>query len=340
LHLFRVCIGGLLVAGALPLSGAPAKSQTPAAARPGARTVMDAHNCYPYFEWWHDRIDRALSTGTPLAIEQDLLWHTDTKTGRSWSVVSHGAPSTGNEPTLKKYFFERIRPIIEQALREGNRGDWPLITLNLDLKSEEPQHLAEIWQTLSAYADWLTSAEKTDNLQKISPLHVKPLLVLTGESEAQKIIFYDQVPLGRRLLVFGAVKTNTKDWTAAPEVLAPNSADNYHRWWNNSWKVVEDAGQENAGEWTTAKETRLAALVRYAHRQNLWIRFYTLDGATREELSAHGWFKTYNFGSREAASERWNAAIRAGADYVASDQYEAFAEAIRSNTGYEHTQSH
>jgi hypothetical protein len=81
-------------------------------------------------------------------------------------------------------------------------------------------------------------------------------------------------------------------------------------------------------------------LVRYAHRQNLRIRFYTLDGATREELSAHGWFKTYNFGSREAASERWNAAIRAGANYVFSDQYEAFAEAIRSNTVHEHTRSH
>ena len=44
---------------------------------PGSRSVMDAHNCYPYFEWWGDRIDRALSTGTPLAIEQDLAWHTD-----------------------------------------------------------------------------------------------------------------------------------------------------------------------------------------------------------------------------------------------------------------------
>lgn len=37
---------------------------------PGSRTLMDAHNCYPYFEWWSDRIDRALSAGTPLAIEQ------------------------------------------------------------------------------------------------------------------------------------------------------------------------------------------------------------------------------------------------------------------------------
>jgi len=331
MNLFRNCIGSLLLAGALLVCGAPAKPQSTAAAQPGARSVMDAHNCYPYFEWWYDRIDRALSTGAPLAIEQDLLWHTDTKTGRSWSVVSHGAPSTGNEPTLKQYFFERIRRIIEKALREGNRDDWPLITLNLDLKSEEPQHLAEIWQTLSKYADWITTAEKTNDIQKVSSLDVKPLLVLTGESEAQKTVFYDQVPLGRRLLVFGAVKTNSKDWTAAPDVLAPHPADNYRRWWNNGWKVIESAGQENAGEWTAAKERRLAALVRYAHRQNLWIRFYTLDGATREELSAHGWFKTYNFGSIEAASERWNAAIHAGADYIASDQYEALSEAIRKS---------
>ena len=35
---------------------------------PASRTVMDARNCYPYYEWWYDRIDRALSAGTPLAI--------------------------------------------------------------------------------------------------------------------------------------------------------------------------------------------------------------------------------------------------------------------------------
>jgi hypothetical protein len=35
---------------------------------------MDAHNCYPYFGWWADRIDRTLSEGTPLALEQDSYW--------------------------------------------------------------------------------------------------------------------------------------------------------------------------------------------------------------------------------------------------------------------------
>src|SRR5690349_17770900 len=76
--------------------------QTP---QPGSRTLMDAHNCYPYSEWWSDRIDRALAAGTPLAIEQDLGWYTDAKTGKSWSVVTHGNPITGEEPTMEQYFF-------------------------------------------------------------------------------------------------------------------------------------------------------------------------------------------------------------------------------------------
>src|ERR1700752_2444386 len=75
------------------------------APEPGSRTLMDAHNCYPYFEWWSDRIDRALSAGTPLAIEQDLGWYTDEKTGKSWSVVTHGGEMSGHEPTMEQYFF-------------------------------------------------------------------------------------------------------------------------------------------------------------------------------------------------------------------------------------------
>src|SRR5258708_39974554 len=56
------------------------------AAAPGVRVVMDAHNCYPYFEWWGDRMERALSGGVPLAVEQDLYWYTDPKTGGARSV--------------------------------------------------------------------------------------------------------------------------------------------------------------------------------------------------------------------------------------------------------------
>ena len=298
---------------------------------PGSRSVMDAHNCYPYYEWWYDRIDRALSAGTPVAIEQDLYWYTDPKTGKSWSVVAHGDPISGHEPTMEHYFFDRVRPIVERAIKEGNHGDWPLITLNLDFKTEEPAHLQDVWALLTKYQDWLTTAPKTADPAKVQTLTVRPILVLTGESDVQQSVFYDAVPDGGQLLVFGAVHTNNlTDSMAAPDVLEPEPANNYRRWWNNSWSVVEKGGQAHAGVWTRAAEDRLRLLVRHAHSHNLWIRFYTLDGATDKEESCNGWFRSYNFGSLVAAKERWRAARSAGVDYIASDQYELLAAFLRN----------
>jgi len=300
------------------------------AAHPGARTIMDAHNCYPYFEWWYDRIDRALSAGTPLAIEQDLYWYTDPKTGKSESLVAHGEPVSGHEPTMEHYFFDRVRPIVEQALKDGDHGDWPLITLNLDFKTEEPQHLEAVWALLTKYQDWLTTARKTGDPATVEKLTVRPILVLTGESDAQQKVFYDQVPVGSNLLVFGSVHAHTETPMAPPQVIDSERASNYRRWWNNPWSVVEQEGQRYAGDWTPADLERLRSLVAHAHEQGLWIRFYTLDGATEKELSCNGWFHGYNFGSLAAAEERWRAARTAGVDYIASDQYEQLASFLRN----------
>jgi hypothetical protein len=299
---------------------------------PGSRTLMDAHNCYPYFEWWSDRIDRALSVGTPLAIEQDLAWYTDAKTGRSWSIVTHGEPMSGQEPTMEHYFFDKVRPIVEKALRDGNRGDWPLITLNLDFKDNKPEHLAAVLALLRKYQSWLTSSVKTANEGDVPAFDVKPILVLTGQADAQQVVFYDQLNVGDRVLLFGSIHSEDKDPAAAPEVIGAEKATNYRRWWNNSWDVVEAAGQAHAGEWTSEKMNRLRALVERAHANGLWIRFYTLDGATEAELSCHGWFHGYNFGSLEAARLRWRAAIAAHVDYLASDQYELVGKEVRTSS--------
>ena len=297
--------------------------------QPGSRTLMDAHNCYPYFEWWSDRIDRALSAGTPLAIEQDLGWYTDAETGKSWSVVTHGDPITGEEPTMEQYFFAHVRSVVEQALKDGNHGDWPLITLNLDFKDNRPQHLAAVLALLRKYQAWLTSAPKGQGIATVQPLDVKPILVLTGEPDAQQTVFYDQLRSGDRVLAFGAIHTADKDPHAGPEVIGAEKANNYRRWWNNPWQVVEPVGQQHAGEWTSEKEKRLRALVERAHANGLWIRFYTLDGAATDELSCRGWFRDYNFGSLDAARVRWRAAIAAHVDYLASDQYELLGAEIR-----------
>lgn len=182
------------------------------------------------------------------------------------------------------------------------------MALNLDLKTEKPAHLRAIWALLSKYQDWITTARRTNDPNRLERLNVRPILVLTGESDAQQAVFYDEVPVGEPLLVFGAAHTNTKNPMAAPEVLEPAPATNYRRWWNNSWAIVEQGGQQHAGEWTEADAERLRSLVAHAHRHSLWIRFYTLDGATDEQESCNGWFRSYNFGSLAAAEERWRAA--------------------------------
>lgn len=296
---------------------------------PGSRTMMDAHNCYPYWEWWSDRIDRALSAGPPLAIEQDLAWYTNSVTGKSWSVVTHGAPLSGHEPTMEHYFFDRVRPIVEQTLKNGNRGNWPLITLNLDFKDDKPEHLAAVLELLRKYQPWITTARKGESISDQQPLDVKPILVLTGESDAQQKVFYDDLKTGDSVLAFGAIHTESKDPQSHPEELSPEKANNYRRWWNNPWRVVEAGGQQHAGDWTNEKRARLRALVDHAHANGLWIRFYTLDGATEKELSANGWFHSYNFGSLDAARLRWQEAITAGVDYIASDQYELLKDEVR-----------
>ncbi len=61
-----------------------------------------------------------------------------------------------------------------------------------------------------------------------------------------------------------------------------------------------------------------------------WIRFYTLDGLPDRDLRKHGWDKDYNFGSMERVSLRWKAAIDAGVDFLATDQYEDLAQLVRS----------
>jgi hypothetical protein len=294
---------------------------------PGMRSVNDAHNCYPYDGQWNDRIDRALSTGTPVAIEQDLNWYKPAGGDEGRVLVAHGGKLAGDEPDFETYFFRRIRPVVEAALKNPDHSQWPLITLNLDFKTEETEELLAVWAILERYHSWLTTAPRLDG-KGVAKLQVGPVLVLNGPSDEQQKIFYDAVPVGATLLTFGAVHTDMHSITAAPQMIEAEPASNYRRWWNNPWTVVEPMGQSKTGEWTAESDARLKALVAHAHSQGLWIRFYTLDGTTDQELKANGWYKQYDFADLNAARQRWKAAIAANVDYLASDQYEEVGKLI------------
>jgi hypothetical protein len=292
------------------------------------RPLVDAHNCYPYQGRWADRIERALKTGFPVAIEQDIAMY------GGQPVVSHSDKPTGGEPTLRQHFFEHVRPLIESALAANDRSRWPLIVLHFDFKSVQPELLRSVWKLLGEYEPWMTTAPKGADPRVLAAFDPKPLLVLTEDADEQEEVFFRALPVGAKLRVFGSAhkftvhaRSQQENWhlqaTLAPKELLPDPPSNYRRWWNNSWYAVEEGGQRRAGEWTPADDKRLRALVDHAHALGYWIRFYTLNGYAPAEN--RGWDDNYNFGSRAAVQARWQAAIAAGVNLIATDQYEDLA---------------
>lgn len=301
----------------------------------GGKPLVDAHNCYPEDGKWADRIDRALSTGLPVAIEQDIAGYRDPATGELIPKVAHSPKVGASEPTLRAYFFERVRPIIEKALA-GNKKQWPVFVLHFDFKDNNPEVLRAVWKLLGEYEEWITTAPKADDPKHLEPFTWKPLLVLTEDNDNQQQVFFDEVPVGQRLRLFGSAHTNQAIFKglnrqqatyamahAAPDQLLTDPPTNYRRWWNNAWALIEEGGQRKAGEWTPEDQQRLERVVEHAHRMGYWIRFYTLDGFTKEE--SQGWNEGYNFGSRAAVEARWKATLGAGVDMIATDQYEELA---------------
>jgi len=311
---------------------------------PGSRFQILAHNAYPDHGKYTDRLDRALAAGLPCVIEQDLAWVD------GQSLMIHGARNAGagGDPTLESYFFPKVKPIVEQALKDGNKGNWPLITLYLDIKNDPPEHMEAIAKVLDKYDSWLTTAVKTADITKQSPLDLKPMMILVEDKQgdtAKQAIFYDRVPVGGKIRAFGTPPKFDENPNKLPRekraeavaylstielaTLLPKRADNYHRWFITNWAFIEKGGETGAGEWTPAAEARLKKFVEYGHKMGYLVGFYCLDGYTDAENQ--GWDKDYNFGSKEKVMPRWQAVARAHADIVSTDQMEAFAAAIKAS---------
>ena len=307
----------------------------------GNRSMLDAHNCYPYEGRWNDRVQRALRSGYPVSIEQDLAWYIDPLTDAGRVVVSHTPHPTGDEPTLRAYFFEQVRPVIEKAIAENKTETWPVVVLHFDFKDNRPELLKAVWQLLREYEPWLSTAAKASDISKLQPIHKGPLLVITEDSDEQQKVFYDDLPVGGKLRLFGSAHTATAPklsmpelihWavTVSPKELLSEKPTNYRRWWNSSWYTVEEGGQHRAGDWTSADDLRLRALVDHAHDLGFWVRFYTLDGFAPDQDK--GWGQGYNFGSVEAVRLRWRAAVTAGVNFIATDQYEDLPAFLQQNS--------
>ena len=308
-----------------PLSSLPLRLRTAAAAQeparfePGRRVLLDAHNAYPYQGRWADRVDRALATGTPLAIEQDLIWRPAMRRLpriRSCRMASR-SPGRSRRSAISSSAFARWST---RALTAGSREQWPLITLNLDFKDSQPEHFAAIWRVLGDYED------VADNRAARWPIadSVQPLAGRAGaRSDRRRSGAADRVSrCGARRISAPPVRRRAARQPPRNE-LPPLV--------QQPWSVVEPEGQNKAGEWTRRDDEPLAqhsSMRRIS--AGLWIRFYTLNGHSTGDGERMGWSPSYNFGSLEAARLRWRAAIAAGVDFIATDQSnEEFAIAKR-----------
>jgi len=306
---------------------------------PGSRTQMLAHNAFPDHGKYSDRLDQAIAAGVPFVVEEDLGW----VDGRS--LLIHGPKAvSSDDPTIESYFFPKVRPLMEKALKEGNKGNWPLITLYLDIKNDPIEHLEVISKVFDKYNDWLTTAVKTNDITKQSPLDLKPMMILLEdkENDIKQEFFYDRIPVGGRIRAFGsAVKFNENpkklpkaEALAAmplvdPEQLVTRKADNWRRWFGVNWGFIEQCGLAHGGDWNSRAEQRVKTFVEYGHRLGYFVSFYSINGFTESENQ--GWTNEFNFGSRNSALIRWKAAAKAHADFIATDQYQDVAKAIQAN---------
>jgi hypothetical protein len=167
------------------------------------RPILDAHNCYPYKGRYADRIDRPLSTGFPIAIEQDMAWAVDPDPQEGRPVVSRTPKTTGAEPARRRHFFEHVRPIVEKALVENDCASWSWIIL-LDFKSLEPQLLRAVWDGLGAYQEWITTAPETSDPHEIARW-IPSRCWFLQKTPTSKEVFSREVCDGTRLRVFGSV---------------------------------------------------------------------------------------------------------------------------------------
>jgi hypothetical protein len=320
---------------AVVLHGRAAAPEPPAIF--GGRSLVHAHNAYPEGGKWTDRITRALAIPqVPVVVEQDIAFAPGNERG-SRSVVSHEAKLTGSEPSLASHFFDRIRPLMERALAEGQRERWPLVVLHLDFKSNERDHHRAVWDLLERHRTWLTTAAAAD-AGTISPFTRGPLLVLTENGAGQESDFSEWAKANGSFLLFGSIPAPVIPASddpnerarilrhAAPHELVPAAMTTYRRWVNFSWAAIEEGGPAKAGDWTPEEHRRLESVVGYAHRQGLLVRFYTLNGHAAAD--SRGFGASYNFGSLEAVRRRWSASIQAHVDLIATDQYEELAGLI------------
>jgi hypothetical protein len=274
---------------------------------------LSAHNCYPTNGTGAAMLENALALGVD-NIEIDLGWDA----ARRVVIVGHdAAPRSG---TAYPEFETYLVPALERHW-ETPRADGAPSVLTLDWKTAEPDAVRAVKAFLDARPDWFSSAPRAE----VSPLSTRRLTVCFTGSDAAKAAYDAMVAPGEpyrafRDAVYGAGGKALDDVDA----YGPPRATAYHRFLTFHWGHVEPGAPARAGAWEPAEAARLKALMAGAHRRGFRVRIYCVNGRTGPPI-----LSPYRFADASAAAIRWRAAADAGVDWVATDEVDAAAAALR-----------
>jgi hypothetical protein len=271
---------------------------------------VSAHNCYPANGASNERVVEALALGID-NIEIDLGW--DEVNTRL--IVGHDeTPRPGLVyPDLEAYLV----PALEAHWRKPRTDGAPTV-LTIDWKTDHPAAVRQFQAFLDAHPDWFSTAPKAPE----SPLTVRRLTVCFTGSDRAKERYDASIPPGGTYRAFRDKVFGGGDFRKDVADYAPSPATAYHRFLTFHWANVEAGGPSLAGPWTEEDASRLTALMAHLHRQGFRARFYCLNGHLGPTPGP------YRFRDDDAARTRWQAAAKAGVDWVATDEYADIARVL------------
>ena len=214
---------------------------------PGQRVLLDAHNAYPDRGRYADRIEVALATGLPVAIEQDLAWCRGPDGGALAPRVSHETTCDGRRADARGVFLRPRRA--DHGVRAG-RGTLAGVAAHhaeprlQDQRARAPRRGVGAARQVPALAD-----DGGEDGRRIGGAAAG-----RAAAGADRIARRPGADVSRRrprrragcacsAPSHGVVAADDAD--PAPPRATP--ATNYRRWWNHPWKVVEREGQRAAG---------------------------------------------------------------------------------------------
>jgi len=113
--------------------------------------------------------------------------------GNGRVVVSHTPHATGKEPTLEDYFFKQVTPSSKESSLKTNAANGRSSSA-LRLQGQPSPVAQAVLAGARQHEAWLSTAVKTSDPAKLSPIDRKPILVITEEADEQQKVFSTPCP--------------------------------------------------------------------------------------------------------------------------------------------------